>query len=58
MKPIKYFLSCQFLVIYRSMGNIRKEWYHPHGLQYQNLYRLKNKSQISILDSSGPSIDP
>ena len=40
------------------MGNIRKEWYHPHGLQYQNLYRLKNKSQISILDSSGPSIDP
>ena len=40
------------------MGNIRKEWYHPHGLQYQNSSRLKNNSQISILDSSGPSIDP
>ena len=57
-ETIKYFLSCQFLLIYRSMGNIRKEWYHPHGLQYQNSSRLKNKSQISILDSSGPSIDP
>ena len=38
------------------MGRICKEWYHPHGLQYQNSYH-KKQIHISILNKRGPSID-
>ena len=39
LEPIKYFINYRFLLIYCSMGHIRKEWYHLHSFQHQNSYR-------------------